>query len=129
LLDIDYGAWEGMAREDIRAKYPDLYGTWVKSPGKIKFPGGESVRQVRMRVEKLLADLSEDHLGETLVLVSHRVTCHMVLCIALGLPNDALWRIRQDVGCLNEFEIRDGTYVVSLMNSTDHLKSRADHLP
>jgi hypothetical protein len=33
------------------------------------------------------------------------------------------------VGCLNEFEIRDGTYVVSLMNSTDHLKSRADHLP
>ncbi len=122
LLDIDYGAWEGMAREDIRAKYPALYDTWVKTPGKVKFPGGESVRQVRLRVENLLEELCQEHLGDTVALVSHRVTCHIVLCIALGLPNDAIWRLRQDVGCINEFEERDGSYVVLLMNETDHLK-------
>jgi broad specificity phosphatase PhoE len=122
LLDIDYGAWEGMAREDILAKFPDLYAQWVKSPGKVKFPGGESVRQVRLRVEKLLSNLCEDHLGKTIALVSHRVTCHIILCVAFGLPNDALWHLRQDVGCINEFELRDGAYVVTLMNETDHLR-------
>lgn len=122
LLDIDYGAWEGMAREDILSKFHDLYTQWVKTPGKVKFPGGESVRQVRLRVEKLLSDLCDDHLGETLALVSHRVTCHIALCAALGLPNDAIWHIRQDVGCINEFELRDGVYVVTLMNETDHLR-------
>lgn len=122
LLDIDYGAWEGMAREDIRSRYPDLYTTWIKAPGKIKFPGGESVRQVRLRVEKLLGDLCDDHLGETVALVSHRITCHIALCVALGLPNDALWHLRQDVGCINEFENRDEIYVVALMNQTDHLR-------
>jgi len=122
LLDIDYGAWEGMAREDIRAKYPTLYDSWTKTPGKVKFPGGESVRQVRLRVENLLEELCQDHRGETVALVSHRVTCHIALCIALGLSNDAIWRLRQDVGCINEFEERDGSYIVLLMNETDHLK-------
>ncbi len=122
LLDIDYGAWEGMAREDIHLKYPDLYEAWAKAPGKVKCPGGESVRQVRLRVEKLLGKLCEEHLGETVALFSHRVTCHLVLCVALGLPNDALWRIRQDVACINELEERDGSYVVSSMNEVDHLK-------
>lgn len=122
LLDIDYGAWEGMAREDIRTKYPSLYDTWIKSPGKVKFPGGESVKQMRLRVERLLSELCQDHLGETIALVSHRITCHVALCVALGLPNDSLWHLRQDVGCINEFEERDGIYVVTLMNETEHVR-------
>jgi broad specificity phosphatase PhoE len=76
---------------------------------------------VRLRVEKLLEELVDEHLGETIALVSHRVTCHVMLCVALGLPNDSIWRLRQDVGCLNDFQERDGTYVVMLMNDTDHL--------
>src|SRR5262245_20398598 len=28
LLDIDYGAWEGMARDEIHAKFPGLYEKW-----------------------------------------------------------------------------------------------------
>lgn len=121
LLDIDYGAWEGMGRDEIRARYPGLYEKWTKTPGKVDFPGGESVRQVRLRVEKLLGDLCQDHLGETVALVSHRITCHVTLCHALGLPNDSIWRLKQDVGCINDFEERDGLYVVMLMNETDHL--------
>jgi broad specificity phosphatase PhoE len=121
LLDVDYGTWEGMAREEIQAKYPALHDKWVKTPGRVEFPGGESLRQVRLRVEKLLEELVDEHLGETIALVSHRVTCHVMLCVALGLPNDSIWRLRQDVGCLNDFQERDGTYVVMLMNDTDHL--------
>ena len=121
LLDIDYGAWEGLAREEIRTKFPALYDKWVKTPGKVDFPGGESVRQVRLRVEKLLGNLCEDHLGETVALVSHRITCHVALCVALGLANDSLWHIRQDLGCINLMQERDGIYIVTLMNDTDHL--------
>jgi broad specificity phosphatase PhoE len=112
-----------MAREDIRSKYPALYDTWVKTPGRVTFPGGESVRQVRRRVENLLNDLCREHLGETVALVSHRVTCHTILCVALGLSNDSIWRLRQDVACIDEFEERDGDYVVSLVNETDHLRT------
>ncbi|MCC7164760.1 MAG: histidine phosphatase family protein [Anaerolineae bacterium] len=121
LLDIDYGAWEGMAREDIREKYPALHDKWVKTPGRVEFPGGESIRQVRLRVDKLFNKLCDDHLGETVALVSHRVTCHVAICIALGLANDSIWHIRQDIGCINCIESRDGAYIVTLMNETIHL--------
>ena len=123
LLDIDFGAWEGLSRDEAQGKYPDLLDLWLKAPGRVKFPGGESVRQVRNRVENLLRQLSEDHLGETVALVSHRITCHVILCYVLGLPNDALWRIRQDLACVNEFKSGDDGFVVTLLNSTAHLKS------
>ncbi len=123
LLDIDFGGWEGLSREEAQAKYPDLHDLWLKAPGRVKFPGGESVRQVRNRVENLLRGLSEDHLGETVALVPHRITCHVILCYVLGLPNDALWRIRQDLACVNEFKSRDEGFVVTLLNSTAHLKT------
>jgi len=122
LLDIDYGAWEGMSRDEIRDKYPAMHDKWIKTPGRVDFPGGESVRQVRLRVEKLLGNLCEEHLGETVALVSHRITCHVGLCVALGLSNDSIWHIRQDLGCINWMQERDGSYVVMLMNETDHLK-------
>jgi broad specificity phosphatase PhoE len=121
LLDIDYGAWEGLARETIRERFPDMHSAWVKTPGRVKFPGGESVRQVRLRLENLLSELMKDHRGETVALISHRVTCHIALAVALGLSNDSIWRIRQDVACINEFEERGGLFVVTLMNDTDHL--------
>jgi phosphoserine phosphatase len=122
LLDIDFGAWEGLSRDEAQTKFPEQYDLWMKAPGRVRFPGGESVRQVRNRIENMLRELSEDHLGETIVLLSHRITCHVTLCHVLGLANDAIWRIRQDVACINEFKERDGRFVLTLLNSTAHLK-------
>jgi broad specificity phosphatase PhoE len=122
LLDIDFGAWEGLSRDEAQTKFPDLFDLWLKAPGRVRFPGGESVRQVRNRIENLLRGLCEDHLGETVAMFSHRITCHVMLCYALGLSNDAMWRIRQDVACVNEFKERDGRFVLTLLNSTAHLR-------
>ncbi len=121
LLDLDFGTWEGMSLQQAQAQNPDLWDLWLKAPGRVRFPGGESIRQVRNRIENLLRSIGEDHLGETVALVSHRITCHVILCYVLGLPNDALWRVRQDVACLNEFKERDGRFTMLLMNSTEHL--------
>lgn len=122
LLDIDYGAWEGLSKDEAHTKYPDLYELWKKAPGRVRFPGGESTRQVRGRIENLLKQLRAEHLGETVALVSHRVTCHVALCYVLGLSNDALWHLRQDLACINIFEERDENFVLTLLNHTAHLK-------
>lgn len=122
LLDIDYGSWEGLSAEEAQARDPAIWDAWAKAPGRVRFPGGESVRQVRNRVENMLRRMTEDHLGETVALVSHRVTCHVILCYVLGLPNDALWRVKQDLACINRFKEREDHFVVSLLNSSAHLR-------
>jgi broad specificity phosphatase PhoE len=65
--------------------------------------------------------LASRHAGETVALVSHKVICGATLCVVLGLPADAMWRIQQDNACINTFESRETGWLVTLMNDTAHL--------
>jgi len=121
LLDIDFGALEGMTLEEAQEAFPDVIEKWRTTPGKVKFPKGGSLKLVYGRIENLFSDLAPKHTGETVALVSHRVVCHAMLCKILGMHADALWRIRQDNACVSIFEKRDDNFVVLLMNDTGHL--------
>lgn len=121
LLDIDFGALEGMTVEDARQAFPEVIDKWLTAPGHVKFPKGDSFRTLRTRIETMLDEIAAKHDGETVALVSHKVVCGAMLCFVLGLGGDSLWRIQQDNACLNRFEKRDGGWLVTLMNDTSHL--------
>ena len=121
LLDIDFGAFEGMTLDEARQAFPEVAEKWISAPGHVKFPKGNSFKLVRSRIEGMLDELASRHAGETVVLFSHKVICGATLCVVLGLPADALWRIQQDNACINVFEKRDAGWVVTLMNEVSHL--------
>ncbi len=121
LNDISFGALEGLKVDEARQAFPEVIDKWLNEPGHCKFPKGDSVKGLRTRLEETLDALTTKHPDQTIALVSHRVICHTVVCIVLGLPMDALWRIRQDNACINRFERHDSYYVLTLMNDTDHL--------
>jgi alpha-ribazole phosphatase len=122
LLDIDVGALEGMTTDEARQAFPAVMLQWLNAPGVAKFPKGESFKQMRARIVALLDELAPKHAGETIALVTHRVVCCALLCVVLGLPPNALWRIRQDNACVNYFEKQEQGFVVTLMNDTRHLE-------
>lgn len=121
LLDIDFGAFEGMTLDEARQAFPEVAEKWIAAPGHVKFPKGDSFKVVRSRIEQMLEELAGRHAGETVALVSHKVICSATLCAVLGLPADALWRIQQDNACINIFEKRDAGWIVTLMNDVSHL--------
>jgi broad specificity phosphatase PhoE len=121
LLDIDFGALEGMTLDEARQAFPEVAEKWITAPGHVKFPKGDSFKLVRSRIEEMLEELASRHAGETVALFSHKVICGATLCVVLGLPADALWRIQQDNACINQFEKRDAGWVVTLMNDSRHL--------
>lgn len=121
LLDIDFGALEGMTVEEARTAFPEVIEKWLTTPGKVKFPKGESFKVMRTRLVAMLDELTEKHAGETIALCSHKVVCGAMLCVVLGLDANALWRIRQDNACINIFEKREPGWVVTLLNDTSHL--------
>lgn len=118
LNDISFGALEGLSVEEARRKFPEVIDKWLNEPGHCKFPKGDSVKGVRERLETTLDALAANHPDQTIALVSHRVVCHALICMVLGLTMDALWRIRLDNGCINRFERHDSRYVLTLMNET-----------
>lgn len=121
LVDLDVGALEGQTVDEARLAFPEVMDKWLNAPGKVKFPKGESIKSVRARSEKLLGELAAKHAGQTVVLVTHRVLCHTMLCVVLGLDLDALWTIRQDNACIDRFEKQEHGYLLTLMNDTSHL--------
>lgn len=121
LNDIDYGAWSGKTVNEIREAYPDCYELWVHHPAEVRFPDGESLREAYARIGECMEWLWERHADEAVVVVGHKVVNRLVLCIALGLPLEGIWRIEQANGAINLIQRNERGYMVLTMNDTCHL--------
>jgi broad specificity phosphatase PhoE len=121
LTDMDYGAWEGQQHERIKQQYPDLYARWQAEPHSGRPPKGETLAEVRQRATSALNEIVAHQADTTVAVVSHRVVNKLLLCAAVGLGDDAFWRIRQDTCCLNVLEYEGNRITVSLLNDTCHL--------
>ncbi len=122
LLDIDFGAWEGKTPEEVKANDAERHALWLAQPDRVRFPNGERLRDVRRRALNAVALLAEKYPDETVVLVSHRIPCKVLMCAALGLTNNAIWRVEQDTAAINVFEKREDGFVVVRVNDTAHLE-------
>ncbi|UCD71753.1 MAG: histidine phosphatase family protein [Syntrophobacterales bacterium] len=120
LIDIDLGQWQGVSHEKVRERYGELYRQWKDTPHLVRFPGGESLEEVRERALRVIHEAIPDHTDETLVMVSHRVVNKIVLCGLLGLDNSHFWQIGQDTGCINILEFGEG-FTLRRLNDTSHL--------
>lgn len=132
LLDIDYGAWGGLAHTDVAARWPDLYALWRSAPHQVQIPGGECLGDVQERVAAGIDVLLARHQGQIVVLVGHQAVNKVLICHLLGLGTDAFWRIRQDTGCINRFDHDGSAFSMLTMNEVGHLESAPkalDRLP
>ena len=123
LIDIDFGRFQGLSPEEASERYGDVYRQWLESPQEVRFPRGESLGDVRERVTAAVSSLTPEHDGATVVLVSHKVVCQVLLCAMLGLDNSHFWNVAQDVCAVNIFEMRGEWPVVTLLNDVCHLGS------
>ena len=125
LADIDYGAWQGLSPDEVGGRWPEQLRAWYDAPQTVRVPGGESLDDLRTRCRGVLLDASQGHPGETVVLVAHTVVNRVILLLALGLPNDRFWRLRQDTCAINVIEMESGDFTLVLLNDTSHLETVA----
>ena len=122
VIDIDYGEWQGLSLEEAGARDSILYAKWRERPQEVKFPGGESLDEVRERAVAAVAELIKEHQGKTVAVVSHKVVCQLLILDVLKLANSHFWQIAQDVSAVNLFEHRDGAPSALIINETCHVK-------
>lgn len=122
LIDIDFGNWQGLSPEEVASRDSLTYAQWLENPHLVRFPEGESLEQVRERVATALNDLLSQHREGTIVLVSHKVVCKVLVLSFLGLDNSHFWQVEQDVCAINLFKIGEGVPITLQLNDTCHLK-------
>ncbi len=121
IMDINYGDWQGLSRPEVATAYPDLYQHWLETPHRVKFPNGESLRQVRLRGMAALKEIVARHEEQVILLVAHQVVNKVLVCAMLGLDNSHFWRVQQDNACINVFDYKDGIFTAVRINDTCHL--------
>lgn len=121
LIDIDYGRWQGLPRQQVIEEYPELYRRWQEEPHRVRFPEGEGLEDVRERALAELKKILRAYPQGRVILVAHRVVNKILICAMLELDNSHFWRVRQDTCAFTTFEYRDGEFILTGHNDAHHL--------
>ena len=123
LREIDFGELEGLTYDEVRAERPELYRAWMETPTRVRFPGGEAFTDLQRRVLAAAAEIRSRHDGEAVAIVAHGGVVRVVLADALGLADEALFRLGQSHGGVSVVDWLEEAPVVRLVNAV--LYSRA----
>jgi broad specificity phosphatase PhoE len=89
LLEIDYGAWDGLTADECRDRDPELRARWEADPYATRCPDGESGRDVEARSAPVL-DAVDAWLGadraRCAIVVAHNHVNRLRLCRLFGWP-------------------------------------------
>ncbi len=126
LQEIDLGEWDGLPFSDISRIGGEAFAQWLTEPAAVRIPGGETLGEVRERVLGAALDILGRHAaGENLVIVAHGGPLRLLICAALGLDANRLFRVELDLCSISSIRFFAGTIEenvsVAKVNDTCHL--------
>jgi probable phosphoglycerate mutase len=144
LAEIAQGAWEGLHRDEVIARYPAELEAWRLRPTTANAPGGESIPAAAERVRVSLAATIEGlaaaapgagpdrasvggypagHGADTpwSLLVGHDGIFKVALLTLLDLPLDRFWTFPWGLTGITVVEFVAGRAILRAHNLTDHL--------
>lgn len=126
LRELHFGAWEGLTYEEVRKGHPHALAAWEADALLTAPPGGETLAELAGRVGAFLADLTAAARSERPVLVvAHRGSLRVLLCLALGLSPNAWWQFRLEPASVSELDFFSKGAVLNFLNDTHHLREVA----
>jgi broad specificity phosphatase PhoE len=84
LIEMDWGAFEGRTLADLRAEMPAAMAANEAHGLDFRPDGGESPREVRARLESLIADLAAEPHPSDVACVTHKGVIRAALSLATG---------------------------------------------
>lgn len=91
LFEADYGDWSGCKIEELRGT--DLWKLVQVTPSAVRFPGGESVREMQSRMIGAVEDIVAAHPGQVVVAASHADPIKAVVAHFTGVHLDLFQRL------------------------------------
>lgn len=121
LGEVHFGRWDGQPLERLRRRR--LWRAAQFAPSMVRFPGGESLREMQTRVVAELEDLRSQHHQQTIVIVSHADVIRAAVAFYIGLPLDMFQRLVVSPASLSVLELGNPIPHLVCMNNTGHLPS------
>ena len=86
LLEIDYGEAEGMKFIEFEKKFPHIKKQWSQNKDP-KFPKGESLKDIYLRVQKFLKKLIKNSYNKSCI-ITHNVFLRVLIGESFNIPKE-----------------------------------------
>jgi probable phosphoglycerate mutase len=103
VIEADYGEWTGGKLADLAKT--DLWKTVQRAPSRARFPNGESLTEMQVRMVSALEAAVADHPGELVVVVSHADPIKAAIAHYTGVHLDLFQRIVVSPASVTVFEL------------------------
>ena len=119
LINVDYGEWEGLTKEECAAHDPELFRAYAEDPDRAHCPGGESLADASNRMIAALLEIGRANAGREVAAVSHGAMVRLAVLRVMG-PSIGDWQFKLPTGSATIFEVKDGE--LSLVSPINRLQ-------
>lgn len=119
--EIHMGDWEGLTRDEIKARYANIFAIWLEKPTLAQIPNFEGVENVANRAEKAFRALAEKHRkDQRIFIVGHGLLNAMILTRLTGGELDHCHQVKQGNTAINIVTFDGKVFTCSVINCTTH---------
>jgi probable phosphoglycerate mutase len=121
LAEVNFGSWTGESLEQLRQR--KLWHAVQFTPSTVRYPNGESPREMQARVAAEIEGLRAQHSQQTVVVVSHADVIKAAVAFYVGLPLDLFQRLVVGSASLTILKLDGPVPRLVCLNDTGHLSS------
>ncbi len=125
LREVNFGDWEGLTYDEIKAKHPETLAAWEADIFKNAPPHGETLEGLAERVQFILDELRAKHQDQRILIVAHGGVLQTLICLALKLPPTMYWQFHLSTASLSEVAFYPAGAILNSLNDTSHLPKSA----
>lgn len=119
LREIFMGPWEGRLYDDIANENPDSFRHFWEEPHLFAVAGAESFYDLQKRAVSAISEITAQHRGEVIALVSHGAFIKSFLCHCNNQPIEELWAPPRMHNCAHSIVRIDGPDELTVMQYAD----------
>jgi len=116
LREMEYGAWEGLTREEIETRFPGMLARWRLNPVGIQIPQAEDFEAFARRVLAGWRDMLRAGQKRHVLVVAHSGPLRVILTHVLDAPLSAVRRMDMPYGCWSRVRYVDGCAQLEFFN-------------
>ncbi len=122
LMEMNYGDWQGLHRNEIKQRYPELWRKSVDFEPDMCYPNGESYREVMERSLAAFNEITEKEKDKLTAVVSHQGFLRVMVMHILGATYKMCPKIEFGNTSLSVVKITDGRPRLVTLNDMSHLE-------
>ena len=126
--ELYLGGLEGQHTSVLRDDPTGFAARWKKAPARVRFPGGESMRDVARRAWAGLEDIHTQYPDGHVLVVSHMFAISALLCRILGVSVGRFRMFCVDVGSLSTVQLDRKAFRLMVLNDISQFE-RMQEMP